>query len=80
MSINGPPEGLPYRIPVPITDLSFIPVVGDIAAEDRWQGFPAQREELVAHCADIPGVFFVSGDFHVGAAALIERDTPRPVG
>ena len=62
---------------VPITDLSFIPVVGDIAAEDRWQGFPAQREELVAHCADIPGVFFVSGDFHVGAAALIDpADSP----
>lgn len=57
---------------VPITDLSFIPVAGDIDAYDRWQGFPDQRDELVDHCAAIPGVLFIAGDFHVGAAAYIE--------
>ena len=63
---------------VPITDLSFIPIAGDIDAYDRWQGFPAQRQELVDHCAGIPGVLFLSGDFHVGAAAYIEP--PSSVG
>jgi len=60
---------------VPITDLSFVPIAGNIDAYDRWQGFPVQREELVSHCAQIPGVLFVSGDFHVGAAAYIEPPT-----
>ena len=64
---------------VPIPDLSFVPIAGNIDAYDRWQGFPIQREELVAHCAQIPGVLFVSGDFHVGAAAYIEPST-RPGG
>ncbi len=56
----------------PVYPTCFIPFVGDLEADDRWQGFPEQRAELVDHCADIPGVLFVSGDFHVGAAAFIE--------
>jgi phosphodiesterase/alkaline phosphatase D-like protein len=59
---------------VPITDLSFVPIAGDIDAYDRWQGYPEQRQELVDHCAGIEGVLFVSGDFHVGAAAYIEPE------
>ncbi len=40
MSINGPPEGLPYRIPIPITDLSAgmngaIGVLTALAARER---------------------------------------------
>jgi len=57
---------------VPITDLSFFGIAGQVARSDRWQGFPAQRTELVEHCATIPGVLFVSGDFHIGAATRID--------
>jgi len=57
---------------VPVTDLSFIPIVGSFKESDRWQGYPAQRQELIEACAAVGGVLFVSGDFHVGAATKID--------
>ncbi len=65
---------------VPITDLSFLPIVGDFAANQRWQGFSQQRRELVDACGDVPGVLFVSGDFHIGAAAQIDADDESGAG
>jgi alkaline phosphatase D len=58
---------------VPITDLED--VVGDLGAEDRWQGYPAQRTELVEHIynEEIAGVLFISGDFHIGAIGKIDK-------
>ena len=49
---------------VPITDL--INLFSDAQSEDRWQGYPVQREELLAHLVDneISGVLWLSGDFH----------------
>ena len=35
--------------------------------EDRWQGYPAQREALLAAAEAAPGVLFVTGDMHYGA-------------
>ena len=45
---------------VPITDETAF--VGEAAADDRWQGYPAQREELLAHITDnaIEGIVRVS--------------------
>lgn len=57
---------------VPIFDFTGT-VVGAIQAEDRWQGFPAQRTELLEHIDQnsISGVFWITGDFHIGGAGYI---------
>ena len=49
---------------VPITNM---PSVWDFASYDRWEGYAAQREELLGHIrdAEIDDVWFISGDFHV---------------
>ncbi len=62
---------------VPITDFSYW--FGEIEADDRWQGYPEQRNELLSHIEDhaIDGVLWVSGDFHypqLGRLAFEEED------
>lgn len=54
---------------VPITAM---PAVWPMSI-DRWDGFPAQREELLGHIVDngIENVWFLSGDFHTGSVAKI---------
>ena len=49
---------------VPITD--FDNWFGEVEADDRWQGYPEQREDILSHIESnkIQGVFWVSGDFH----------------
>jgi alkaline phosphatase D len=42
-------------------------VMGPVQAEDRWQGYPAQRDALLAVAERVPGVLFVTGDMHFGA-------------
>jgi alkaline phosphatase D len=41
---------------------------------DRWEGYAAQREELLAFLAEAPieNVWFVSGDFHLGLVHRVE--------
>ena len=58
---------------VPITDVSD--VYGPIAQEDRWQGYPADRTEILQHIEDqgVAGVLWVSGDFHWGTLATVGR-------
>ncbi|MFP6684571.1 MAG: alkaline phosphatase D family protein [Polyangiaceae bacterium] len=57
---------------VPITDFTGT-LVGDIQKEDRWQGYPTQRSEIVSHIDDesIGGVLWLAGDFHIGGAGKI---------
>ena len=60
---------------VPITD--FDNWFGEVEADDRWQGYPIQREDILSHIEieQIEGVFWVSGDFHytqLGRLALEE--------
>ena len=59
---------------VPITNM---PGTWDIAADDRWEGFPSQRNELLSHIEDnsLQNVWFVSGDFHVSFVSTLE---PNP--
>lgn len=57
---------------VPITDMPAF-WVGEA---DRWEGYASQREDLVAFVANLPNVWFLSGDFHVGAVTRIEREGP----
>ncbi len=60
---------------VPI--LRFPPDLG--FENDRWQGCPSQRDELLDHITsnDIRNVWFLSGDLHFGAVARVEVDGPR---
>lgn len=49
---------------VPITNM---PLAWDVAANDRWEGYPGQRDEVLAFINQhqITNVWFLSGDFHV---------------
>lgn len=61
---------------VPITNMPP-PLWGGQA--DRWQGYPAARDELLDFLTanDLRNVWFVSGDFHVGLVGRVEKDGPR---
>ncbi|MEW5852187.1 MAG: alkaline phosphatase D family protein [Myxococcota bacterium] len=61
---------------VPIADFTGT-VVGTARQEDRWQGYPQQREELLQHIKDnnITGVLWVAGDFHIAGIGTVD-----PVG
>ena len=45
----------------------------------RWQGYPAQRNELLDFITsnDLRNVWFLSGDFHYGAVMTVEATGPR---
>jgi alkaline phosphatase D len=46
---------------------------------DRWQGYPAQREKLLAFLDEkaLRNVWFLSGDFHLGMICRVEKEGPR---
>lgn len=48
----------------------------EAASSDRWQGYPAQRQRLLEAIRDVPNVWFLSGDFHLGCVARVERSGP----
>ena len=56
---------------VPITDFSAL--FGNTQAEDRWQGYPEQRTEILTHIDDndIEGCLWVTGDFHYGSISKV---------
>jgi phosphodiesterase/alkaline phosphatase D-like protein len=57
----------------PITDWSDT-VIGDWAQDDRWQGHPADRDEILRHIATngITGVLWLAGDHHFGAITHVD--------
>jgi phosphodiesterase/alkaline phosphatase D-like protein len=55
---------------VPITD--FTDMIGDVEADDRWQGYPEQREEILSHVAGIGGVLWIAGDVHFGQIGWVD--------
>ena len=65
---------------VPITDL--YDVVNTIAEDDRWSGFPEQREEILGHIAasGISGVLWVAGDVHFGAVCTVDPEGGTAAG
>ncbi len=46
--------------------------------DDRWQGYAAQRAQLLSFIADkgIPNVWFLTGDFHMGMVHRVDRQGP----
>jgi len=61
---------------VPITDMPD----GYPSEKDRWQGYEPQRDEILAHVGGpplMPGVLWLSGDFHFGAIAKVDAPGGR---
>ena len=52
---------------------------GEILADDRWQGYPEQRGELLDFIVanEIEGILWLTGDFHMSTASRV--DTPGGV-
>ena len=65
---------------VPITDMSDF--LGQISVDDRWSGYPEQREELLQHVDDegIEGLLWITGDFHWGAVTRVGKEFPFLAG
>ncbi len=59
---------------VPITDETAF--FGEAGAQDRWQGFPDQRNELLGFILDegIPGILWLSGDHHFAMIAHVDPE------
>lgn len=57
---------------VPIADLR--PLFASVSEDDRWSGYPDQRQEALDALDGVPGVFFVSGDIHMGLVARVEDE------
>lgn len=61
---------------VPITNMPN----GYPAEKDRWEGYPNQRNEILSFIDGpplIPGVLWLSGDFHFGCVAQVEPPGQR---
>jgi alkaline phosphatase D len=60
---------------VPIADF---PGAFDLARNDRWEGYPAARREILEHIDGnaIPGVLWVAGDFHLASAQRVSTSGP----
>jgi alkaline phosphatase D len=57
---------------VPIADFPFP------SEDDRWEGYPAQRTEILSFIDDqaIGGVLWIAGDFHLACIGSVSRDGP----
>lgn len=49
-------------------------LLGPAQAQDRWQGYPGQRERLIEACAEVPGVVVLTGDMHYGALQRLDPE------
>lgn len=65
---------------VPITDMPDLP--WDFVADDRWEGYPLQRYELLEfiHSENLRNVWFVSGDLHVCFLSQIQPGADGVLG
>jgi alkaline phosphatase D len=63
---------------VPITQMPAVYQFPEMV-KDRWEGFPAQREELLDHITgnQLSGVLFLSGDLHQCSLSRVEPSGPR---
>jgi alkaline phosphatase D len=43
---------------------------------DRWQGYPQQRDSVLKALESVPGVLWVSGDFHIGTVGRVALSGP----
>ena len=57
---------------VPITDLNAL--FSNLGAEDRWEGYPEQRAQLLEDLAGVAGVLWVTGDVHFGQVGYVDPE------
>ncbi|MEL6349165.1 MAG: alkaline phosphatase D family protein [Myxococcota bacterium] len=57
---------------VPIT--AYFEIFNVIEQDDRWEGFPEAREEIIGHINDagVKGVLWIAGDFHLTAVSRLD--------
>ena len=50
----------------------------DTTTDDRWQGYPKQREEILRSVEDanVRGVLWVAGDFHLASMGRVSQQGP----
>ena len=57
---------------VPIADFSRL--FADVEVDDRWDGYPEARWELLNALEGVENLFFISGDFHMGLVCHVESE------
>ena len=65
-----------FKVIMNSVPIANYPSLFDAAIADRWEGYPAQREEILAFIDDTPitGVLWVAGDFHLGAMGRVDSE------
>ncbi len=63
-----------FKLIVNSVPISHFPFPFSLATEDRWEGYPAQREEILDFIVDlgIENVYWLSGDFHLATVQRID--------
>lgn len=67
-----------YKVVLNSVPLTRFPSLWGPGIADRWEGYAAQRAELIDHLAthQPEGVIFLTGDFHCGFISRIEPEGP----
>ncbi|MDQ3036215.1 MAG: alkaline phosphatase D family protein [Myxococcota bacterium] len=67
-----------FKIIVNSVPISDFPGAFDFAQNDRWEGYPAQRQEILSFIDEraLTGVLWVAGDFHLASAQRVATSGP----
>ncbi|MBK6688975.1 MAG: alkaline phosphatase D family protein [Deltaproteobacteria bacterium] len=67
-----------YKVILNSVPITRFPALWAPGLADRWEGYAAQRTELIDHLVahNLPGVLFLTGDFHCGFISRIEPEGP----
>jgi alkaline phosphatase D len=67
-----------FKIILNSVPIGEFPLPFTVVNGGRWEGYPEQRTEILSHVdkAQIPGVLWLSGDFHLGSMGRISATGP----
>ncbi|MCB9623158.1 MAG: alkaline phosphatase D family protein [Sandaracinus sp.] len=65
-----------FKVVMNSVGISDFPLLLDAGSNDRWEGYPAQRDALLRFLdeASIPGLLWIAGDFHFACLGHVGRD------
>jgi phosphodiesterase/alkaline phosphatase D-like protein len=68
-----------FKVVLTSVPITTFPIASWPGRADRWQGYAAQREKLLAflEAQAVKNVWFVSGDIHLGTIMRIDATGPR---